>query len=52
MILERDENAALNILIKALQAVGLIVSVGGGQGVAQPVKPETWGFNGVQLALF
>jgi putative transposase len=52
LILDRDENAAINILIKALQAVGLIVSVGGGQGVAQPVKPEAWGFQGVQLSLF
>ncbi|MGB3206117.1 MAG: transposase [Crinalium sp.] len=52
LVLDRDKNAAINILIKALQAVGLIVSVGGGQEVTQPVKPETWGFNGVQLALF
>lgn len=52
LILDRDENAAINILIKALQAVGLIVSVGGGQGVAQPVKPEAWGLPGVQLSLF
>lgn len=52
LILDRDENAAINILIKVLQAVGLIVSVGGGQGVAQPVKPEAWGFQGVQLSLF
>ncbi|MGB3207075.1 MAG: transposase, partial [Crinalium sp.] len=52
LILDRDENAAINILNKALQAVGHIVSAGGGDWVAQPVKPETWGFNGVQLALF
>lgn len=52
LILDRDENAAINILNKALQAVGLIVSAGGGQGVAQPVKPEAWGFQGVQLSLF
>ena len=52
LTLDRDENAAINILNKALQAVGLIVSAGRGLGVAQPVKPETWGFNGVQLALF
>lgn len=52
LTLDRDENAAINILIKALQAVGLIVSVGGGQEVTQPVKPEAWGFSGVQLALF
>ena len=30
LILDRDENAAINILNKALQAVGLIVSAGGG----------------------
>ena len=52
LTLDRDKNAAINILIKALQAVGHIVSAGGGQGDAQPVKPEAWGFNGVQLALF
>jgi putative transposase len=52
LILDRDENAAVNILNKALQAVGHIVSAGRGQGVAQPVKPEAWGFNGVYLSLF
>ncbi len=52
LVLDRDENAAINILNKALQAVGLIVSAGGGLVGRQPVKPETWGFNGVQLANF
>ncbi|MGB3208628.1 MAG: transposase [Crinalium sp.] len=52
LTLDRDENAAINILNKALQAVGHIVSAGGGLVEKQPVKPETWGFNGVQLALF
>ncbi|MGB3208699.1 MAG: zinc ribbon domain-containing protein [Crinalium sp.] len=52
LTLDRDENAAVNILNKALQAVGHIVSAGRGQEVAQPVKPEAWGFNGVQLSLF
>ncbi|HEY9848859.1 MAG TPA: transposase [Leptolyngbyaceae cyanobacterium] len=52
LILDRDENAAINILNKALQAVGLIETAGGGQGVAQPVKPEAWGFQGIQLSLF
>ncbi|WP_322744570.1 hypothetical protein [[Phormidium] sp. LEGE 05292] len=50
--MDRDQNAAINILIKALQAVGLIVSAGGGFVNRQPVKPEAWGFSGVQLALF
>ncbi|MGB3205397.1 MAG: transposase [Crinalium sp.] len=52
LVLDRDENAALNILIKALQMVGLIISAGRGQEITQPVKPEAWGFSGVQLALF
>lgn len=52
LILDRDENAAINILNKALQAVGLIVSVGGGLVNRQPVKPEAWGFQGIQLSLF
>ena len=50
--LDRDENAAINILNKALQAVGHIVSAGQGQEVIQPVKPEAWGFSGMQLSLF
>ncbi|MGB3204491.1 MAG: hypothetical protein WBB28_05840 [Crinalium sp.] len=50
--MDRDENAAINILIKALQMVGLIISAGRGLGVAQPVKPEAWGFQGIQLSLF
>ncbi len=52
LVLDRDENAAINILIKALQVVGLIVSAGRGLVKKQPVKPEAWGFNGVQLANF
>ncbi|MFB2935103.1 RNA-guided endonuclease InsQ/TnpB family protein [Aerosakkonemataceae cyanobacterium BLCC-F154] len=52
LVLDRDENAAINILIKALQAVGLIASAGGGLVRRQPVKPEAWGFQGVQLSLF
>ncbi|MEM9544280.1 MAG: transposase [Cyanobacteria bacterium P01_E01_bin.42] len=52
--MDRDENAAVNILnraIKEIQAVGLIVSACGGLGNSQPVKQETskhW----VQLSLF
>ncbi|MGB3204158.1 MAG: transposase [Crinalium sp.] len=52
LVLDRDENAAVNILNKALQAVGHIVSAGGGLVDRQPVKPETCGFQGVELSLF
>ncbi|HEY9691299.1 MAG TPA: transposase [Oculatellaceae cyanobacterium] len=52
LILDRDENAAVNILNKALQAVGHIVSAGRGLVDKQPMKPEAWGFQGVQLSLF
>ncbi|MEG4801314.1 MULTISPECIES: RNA-guided endonuclease InsQ/TnpB family protein [unclassified Microcoleus] len=53
LILDRDENAAVNILNKALQAVGHIVSARGGQGDTQPVKRETsTGWDEVQLSLF
>ncbi len=52
LVLDRDENAATNILNKALQAVGHIVSAGGGFVGRQPVKPEVWGFQGIQLSLF
>nr|WP_269321062.1 transposase [Fischerella sp. PCC 9605] len=51
-VIDRDENAARNILQRALNAVGLIVPAGGGLGDTQPVKPEAWGWNGVQLSLF
>lgn len=34
----QDENAALNILMRALKAVGLIVSACGGQEGTQPLK--------------
>ncbi|MBO3463104.1 transposase [Aetokthonos hydrillicola Thurmond2011] len=51
-VLDRDENAARNILQRALNAVGLIVSAGGGLGDTQPVKPEAWGYFGEQLSLF
>ena len=43
LVLDRDENAAINILIKALQMVGLIISAGRGLVNRQPVKPEAWG---------
>jgi len=38
--MDRDENAALNILMRALNAVGLIVSACGGQENTQPLKQE------------
>jgi len=51
--MDRDENAAINILNRALSAVGLMVPVGGGFGDTQPVKPETlMGWKGTQLCLF
>ncbi|MDC0833677.1 transposase [Geitlerinema sp. CS-897] len=50
--MDRDENAALNILMRALKAVGLIVSACGGQEGTQPLKQEAECWSGVQLALF
>ena len=40
IVLDRDENAAINILIRALNAVGLTVSACRGQGDTQPLKQE------------
>ena len=51
IVLDRDENAAINILNKALNEVGIILSACGGLDVGQPViqeTSETW----VQLSLF
>ena len=39
-VLDRDVNAAVNILQRALQIVGLTISGCGGQEVAQPVKQQ------------
>ena len=50
--MDRDENAALNVLMRALNAVGLIVSACGGQEGTQPLKQEAECWSGVQLALF
>ena len=50
-VLDRDENAAINILNKALNEVGIILSACGGLGISPPVKQETsetW----IQLSLF
>ncbi|MDY7004551.1 MAG: zinc ribbon domain-containing protein [Cyanobacteriota bacterium] len=37
VVLDRDENAAINILNKGLHEVGIILSACGGLGVSQPV---------------
>ncbi|MBD2604698.1 transposase [Scytonema hofmannii FACHB-248] len=51
--MDRDENAARNILDRALNEVGLILSARGGLGDTQPVKREAFsGWDGVQLSLF
>ncbi|MEK0180374.1 MAG: transposase [Oscillatoriales cyanobacterium] len=51
--MDRDENAALNILNRALNEVGLILSAQGGLGDTQPVKCEAFsGWGSVQLSLF
>ncbi|WP_275994051.1 RNA-guided endonuclease InsQ/TnpB family protein [Argonema antarcticum] len=52
LVMDRDENAALNILDRALSEVGLILPAGGGLVAGQPVKPEAWGFNGEALSFF
>jgi len=41
LAMDRDENAAINILHRALNAVGLMVSARGGFEDTQPVKRET-----------
>ena len=54
LTMDRDENAAINILnwaLEQLQAVGLIASACGGKSNSQPVKQET-SENWVQLSLF
>jgi putative transposase len=51
--MDRDENAARNILDRALNEVGLILSARGGFGDTQPVKREAFsGWDGAQLSLF
>jgi putative transposase len=51
--IDRDENAAINILNRALSAVGLIVPAFGGLGDTQPLRKEAWTrFVGTQLSLF
>lgn len=50
--IDRDVNAALNILERALSEVGLILSARGGLGDTQPVKRELLGYEGTQLSLF
>ncbi len=51
-VLDRDENAAINILNRALHEVGLILSARGGLVGRQPVKRELLGYEGVQLSIF
>jgi len=51
--LDRDVNAGKNILDRALNEVGLILSAHRGLGDTQPVKCEALlGWDGVQLSLF
>ncbi|MFB2972129.1 RNA-guided endonuclease InsQ/TnpB family protein [Aerosakkonema sp. BLCC-F183] len=51
--MDRDENAARNILDRALNEVGLILSARGGLGDTQPAKREAFsGWDGIQLSLF
>ncbi|MBW4566197.1 MAG: transposase [Mojavia pulchra JT2-VF2] len=51
LLMDRDENAAVNILNRAISEVGLILSARGGFGVAQPVKREAFlEFDGSQLS--
>jgi putative transposase len=50
--MDRDENAARNILDRALNEVGLILSAHRGLGDTQPVKCEAFSdWDGVQLSL-
>lgn len=50
--IDRDENAAINILNRALSTVGLIVPACGGLEDTQPVKQEAWSrLVGTQLSL-
>ena len=51
IVLDRDENAAKNILNKALSEVGIIWPACGGLDVGQPEKQETFE-TWVQLSLF
>lgn len=51
--MDRDENAARNILDRALNEVGLILSARGGLVNGQPTKREAFSdWDGVQLSLF
>ncbi|MDJ0515095.1 MAG: hypothetical protein QNJ74_02160 [Trichodesmium sp. MO_231.B1] len=42
MVLDRNENAAINRLNKALNEVGIILSACGDVDINQPVKQETF----------
>lgn len=43
LVMDRDENAALNILKRAISEVGIILPVCGGLGISQPVKQKDLG---------
>lgn len=51
LLMDRDENAAVNILNRAISEVGLILPARGGLRITQPVKRETiLEFDGSQLS--
>ncbi|MBE9054197.1 transposase [Nostocales cyanobacterium LEGE 11386] len=51
LLMDRDENAAVNILNRAISEVGLILPARGGLGITQPMKREAFlEFDGSQLS--
>ena len=50
--MDRDENAAINILNRALRKVGIILPACGGFDSSQPVKQEAQAIMGIELSLF
>nr|WP_293106990.1 zinc ribbon domain-containing protein [Okeania sp. SIO2F4] len=52
IVLDRDENAAINILNKALNEVGIILYACGGYEINQPVKQETSLFGELPVIIF
>jgi len=49
--MDRDENAAINILNRALREVGIILPACGGFDKSRPVKQEAQATGGVQISL-
>ncbi|MCW6037953.1 transposase [Spirulina subsalsa FACHB-351] len=49
--MDRDENAAINILNRALSEVGSILPACRGFDISRPVKQEAQAMVGVQLSL-